>query len=53
MGRGDPDKATVERLEIDLVKVLDHYEKVLSRREYLAGNVSCIKVSSEIPAKWS
>ncbi|KAF5985099.1 glutathione S-transferase [Fusarium coicis] len=38
MGRGDPDKATVERLEIDLVKVLDHYEKVLFHREYLAGN---------------
>ncbi|KAF5687792.1 glutathione S-transferase [Fusarium denticulatum] len=38
MGKGDPDRATVERLEIDLVKVLDHYEKVLSHSEYLAGN---------------
>ncbi|KAF5542821.1 zinc finger MSN2 [Fusarium phyllophilum] len=38
MGHGDPDKATVERLEADLVKVLEHYEKVLSQRDYLAGN---------------
>ncbi|KAF5967522.1 glutathione S-transferase [Fusarium bulbicola] len=38
MGRGDPDRATVERLEIDLAKVLEHYEKVLSHSEYLAGS---------------
>ncbi|KAF5700352.1 zinc finger MSN2 [Fusarium mundagurra] len=38
MRRGDPDKATVERLEVDLVKVLEHYENVLSDRDYLAGN---------------
>lgn len=40
MGRGDPDRAAVERLEIDLAKVMDHYEKVLSDSEHLAGNVS-------------
>ncbi|CVL11175.1 related to glutathione S-transferase [Fusarium proliferatum] len=38
MGRGDPDRAAVERLEIDLAKVMDHYEKVLSDSEHLAGS---------------
>ncbi|KAI1049450.1 hypothetical protein LB506_004603 [Fusarium annulatum] len=38
MGRGDPDRAAVERLEIDLTKVMDHYEKVLSGSEHLTGN---------------
>ncbi|KAF5639345.1 glutathione S-transferase [Fusarium sp. NRRL 52700] len=49
MGHGDPDRATVERLETELAKVLDHYEKVLSHREYLAGNVSYIYLLGENP----
>ncbi|KAF5573632.1 cytochrome P450 monooxygenase oxidoreductase, partial [Fusarium pseudocircinatum] len=46
MGRGDPDKATVERLEADLVQVFQHYEKVLSHSDYLAGNSSWYNASS-------
>ncbi|KAF4341192.1 glutathione S-transferase [Fusarium beomiforme] len=38
MGQGDPDRPVVEKLKTDLVKVLQHYEKVLSNSEYLAGN---------------
>lgn len=51
MGQGDPDRATVERLEIDLAKVMDHYEKVLSHSEYLTGNVSYLYLSNRIPVK--
>ncbi|KAH7142324.1 glutathione S-transferase [Fusarium sp. MPI-SDFR-AT-0072] len=38
MGHGDPDKEEVEKQKTLLVKVLDHYEKVTSDREYLTGN---------------
>ncbi|EXA30903.1 hypothetical protein FOVG_17779 [Fusarium oxysporum f. sp. pisi HDV247] len=38
MGHGDPDKEEVEKQKTLLVKVLDHYEKVTSDREYLMGN---------------
>jgi glutathione S-transferase len=40
MGHGDPDKEEVEKQKTLLVKVLDHYEKATSDREYLTGNVS-------------
>ncbi|KAL5603718.1 hypothetical protein FOVSG1_006468 [Fusarium oxysporum f. sp. vasinfectum] len=49
MGQGDPDKAVVEELKTDLVKILQHYEKVLSNSEYLAGNVSDPYLPSENP----
>ncbi|KAJ3549717.1 hypothetical protein NM208_g357 [Fusarium decemcellulare] len=44
MGHGDPDPAAVEKLKALLIKTLQHYETILSNREYLASNVSDLRL---------
>ncbi|KAF4462845.1 glutathione S-transferase [Fusarium albosuccineum] len=44
MGHGDPDTAAVEKLKALLIKTLQHYETILSNREYLASNVSDLRL---------